>query len=152
MPKRITWGGYEVEKQPWALYHTTRWRRGQWAVSCDWMWFIPRNLLTGKADLAICIYSYVLCPCEKECGCIISINKMAVAGKVDFPRLIHTCNKCHAIIHQRFTRQDFLSICLPIHTAHLTRPFLTYLGHVKQKSLARKTRNFTVISYHKLQK
>ena len=58
-PSRMTCWSYDVEKPPWGLYHTTKSRRGQSAVSTDRVWFMARNPLSGEADLSI--YSYVFC-------------------------------------------------------------------------------------------
>lgn len=58
---------------------------------CSWMYLIPRNLQSRKADLIIYSYfAYV-----KKCNCNISRNKMDFAGKVDFTRPNYTYSNCH---------------------------------------------------------
>ena len=73
----MTCQGYKLEMQPQGPYHTTRWRRGQWAASCNRVW-LTWNLSSGKLTWPS-IASYFVW--KGVFSCIIANNKTDFGDK-----------------------------------------------------------------------
>ena len=87
MPSRITWRGYQVEKQPWGSmthYWTKEW---QMSSLMELGMIDARNPSPGKAGLAI--HTYFVCV-KRNVAVIISMKEMDFADKDDLPYFSHT--------------------------------------------------------------